>query len=201
MNEKRKKFVKAGAIVAIMVSALVVAGYATMMKKEKWHVVDVLTPKIIALGENTLTGDECGWLSTFLLDYDQTPGTVLAVNATDWSVNATAQGYIDADNQDMDIENNRPAYVVVRCRFNESVKVGSDFIGSRCRCTLTMSGDETISGVTQYGDINDTTGGGVVSQNGTSYIYINFYWDDNDDGYRILPDGNLDWSLVIEAKY
>ena len=171
---------------------------------EEWHIVAQLdSDNLDALGEASPGSGASGWLSTFLLDYEQDPGTVLAVNGTDWSSDANTMGYVDTDDTNSDITSEDPFYFVVRARFNDNVKDGSDFIGSRCRCTLTVDGDETISGVAQLGDDTgaDNNGGGCVSQNGTSYIYINFWWDDNSDGYRITDDGGLTWSITLEAKY
>jgi len=115
-------------------------------------------------------------------------------------------GYVDADNHpSVDLASEDPFYFVVRCRFNSTVKDGADFVGSRCRVTLTVSGDETISAVAQTGDDDgsDNNGGGQVSRNdtGDDFIWINFWWDDNSDGYRITDDGSLTWSITIEAKY
>jgi len=209
MSGKKKNVIQAGVVIGVAVALLSVF-YAVSIVNEplllsdeeaEWHVVDMITPELLITGENSLSGGDSGWLSTFILDYAEDPGTVLANNATDWSAAATARGYVDADDTDTDLASEDPGYFVVRCRFNDSVKDGSDFIGSRCRCTLTVSGDETISGVAQVGDSSDGTGGGVVSQNGTDYIYINFYWDDDSDGYRITDDGSLDWSITVEEKY
>jgi len=32
-------------------------------------------------------------------------------------------------------------------------------------------------------------------------LYINFCWDDNDNGYIISDDGSLAWNITISAKY
>ena len=207
MNERKKKFVKAGVALGIVFALVSVYFTVFWVEKEKeptWHKVAVITPEMLETGEYTGNpAGASGWLATFLLDYAENPTTVLANNNTDWSTASTAMGYVDADNQEKNIKSEDPFYFVVRCRFNDTVKSGGNFIGSRCRCTLTVSGDETISGVTQYGDQTGSSGGGVVSQNSSSddFIWINFYWDDNNDGYRITDDGSLDWSITIEAKY
>lgn len=171
----------------------------------EWHTVAMVNSYDFILGENAPGSGSSGWLSTFLLDYAQDPGTVLANNATDWSSDANTMGYVDTDDTDKDIVSEDPFYFVVRCRFNDTVKDGSDFMSSRCRCTLTVSGDETISGVAITGNDADVASGGraVVSENNSAddYIWINFVWDDNSDGYQITDDGSLDWSITIEAKY
>ena len=63
----------------------------------------------------------------------------------------------------------------------------------------------TISTVTIIGNNTaNNTGGGYPSSNDTSeeFIWINFFWDDNNDGYQITDDGTLTISLItIEARY
>jgi len=209
-NKYKKLGIISGTIIAMVTAVFVVTAMIGINpvdinnddKVLEWHVVSEVNSWDI-VGENSPGAGASGWLSTFCLDYGETPGTVLANNATDWSSSATARGYVDTDDTDTDLKSEDPFYFVVRARFNDSVKDGADFIGSRCRCTLTVSGDETISGVAQTGDDDgsDNNGGGEVSQNGTSYIWINFWWDDNSDGYRITDDGTLPWSITIEAKY
>jgi len=156
----------------------------------------------VPVGEASPAGE--GWLATFMLNYSETPGTCLASNASGGGYDSwgNVSGYVDTDDTDTDLPSESGSYYVVRARFDSDVKDGSDFIGGRCRCTLTVSGDETISGVAQVGDSSDTTGGGVVSYNntGADYIYINFYWDDNSNGYRITDDGSTDWSITLEEK-
>jgi len=200
-----KAGIVSGLVVLSVVVAMVGVSYLQQPVDEEpmWHTVAVVTSDMLILGENDPGASTSGWLATFCLDYAETPGTCLASNASGGGYDGwgNVSGYVDADDTDTDLASEDPFYFVVRCRFNDSVKDGADFIGNRCRCTLTVSGDETISAVAQVGDVSDTTGGGVVSQNGTDYIYINFYWDDNSDGYRITDDGTLTWSILIEAKY
>jgi len=200
-----KAGIVSGLVVLSVVVAMVGVSYLQQPVEEEpeWHEVAVVTSDMLITGENDPGVSTSGWLATFCLDYAETPGTCLASNASGGGYDGwgNVSGYVDADDTDTDLASEDPFYFVVRCRFNDSVKDGADFIGSRCRCTLTVSGDETISAVAQVGDVSDTTGGGVVSQNGTDYIYINFYWDDNSDGYRITDDGTLTWSILIEAKY
>jgi hypothetical protein len=210
MKEKRKKYVKAGMVIGIAAALVSMYAVVSIVQEElyepQWREIARITPELLATGDYDPGAGVSGWLSTFLLDYTEDPATVLANNATDWSSAATAMGYVDTDNTDTDIEHSRAFYFVVRCRFNDTVKIGGNFDPSRTRVTLTVSGDETISAVAITGD--DTTinvGGGraVISQNdsGDDFIWINFVWDDDNDGYRILADGSLDWSLLIEAKY
>jgi len=205
-NKIRQAGVIAGATVAAVALLVITANFGVINNTEplEWHEIARIS-SLDPLGENDPGAGTSGWLATFCLDYAETPGTCLASNATNGAYDGwgNVSGYVDTDDTDTDLASEDPFYFVVRCRFNSTVKDGADFIGSRCRCTLTVSGDETIGGVTQAGDDDgtDNNGGGTVSQNGTDYIYINFWWDDNSDGYRITDDGSLTWSITIEAKY
>jgi len=208
-NNSKKAGIILGLFAAFAATIMIVSNMNIVIDENKdvatWHQVafiDHLTP----LGENDPDGDDSGWAATFCLDYAETPATCLASNATngtEYSSWTNVSGYIDTDDTDKDLKSEDPFYFVVRCRFNDSVKSGSDFIGSRCRCHLNVTGDETISAVGQRGDITGVTGGGIVSHNDTDddYIWINFYWDDNSDGYRITDDGTLTWNVTISAKY
>lgn len=140
-----------------------------------------------------------GWLSTFGLDYGQVPETVLANNATDWSASGDARGYVDTDNTETDMKSEDPFYPVVRCRFDTDAKNGSTWEWDRFRVNLTLSGDETISGVGEY-DNSSSNGDAVVSASGSNYIYVNFWWDDGVDGFRITDDGTISWSISIYEK-
>lgn len=161
--------------------------------------VKVAEISINAVGEYAITAGKSGWLSTFCLDYAQVPETVLLNNATDWSINANAMGYVDADGQTIDLESEDPFYFVARCRFNDTAKDGGVWNDSRYRVNLTVSGDETISGVGEYNN-SGTSGDAVISSKTTNYIYINFWWSDGVDGYRITDDGTLTWSIILYEK-
>jgi len=223
-NENKKNFWKkagvvSASIVAIMVivsSVIAIVSVNPFSDKNKsidsgsWHTIGTIDSSQLydyLTAENSPDGSDSGWLSTFCLDYAETPGTCLASNATNGAYDGwgNVSGYIDTDDTDVDLASEDPFYFVVRCRFNTNVKSGSDFMANRCRCTLNVTGDETIDDVILYGHDDDVAGGGraVISWNETAgnYIYINFVWDDNSDGYQILDDGSLDWSIVIEEKY
>ena len=219
-DEKKKKIsIGAGLVLGIIVGALVVVNYAGIgtdiipksilndqenyEKEQSWQTVYVWTPT----GENTPAAEAGGFMSCFLLDYGQDPETVLANNATDWdaAVGSTVHAYADSDDWSEDTPSEDPFYVVVRARFTEEqAKSGSDWNGSRCRITLTASGDESISYTVVANGSAETYGGGIESDNNSDYnhLYINFYWDDNDDGYLVTDDGSLTISEIkIEAKY
>lgn len=169
-----------------------------------WHVVFEASS---ARAENTtLAGDQSRWLSFFLLDYGSSPDTALVHNDTDWSAAGNVSGYQDTDNAAaMDIPSEDPFYFVCRAAINKTHCWDTDkFIGNRTRCHFTISGDETVTNQVVYGDnVSHTSGGGMVSANLTSMecIHINYYIDDNSDGYRITDDGTLAWNITVMAKY
>lgn len=165
-----------------------------------WQLVETAS----AVGENTPTGVESGFMSIWWYTYSENPVVDLAVNATDWSTNASSHGYEDTDATTTDTKSELLSYIVVRARFNVThAKDGANFNGSRCRATLTCSGDETISQTIVGNNSAETYGGGIESDNNSAYahIYINFYFDDDDDGYRVTDDGSVTWAVKIEAKF
>ena len=162
-----------------------------------WHILW----KISSASAAEFGGYEAGntsWLSTFVLDYAETPGTCLLSNATagNYDTWTNVSGYQNADNADaMDMPSEDPGYFVVRGVFNKTHAYDdTKFMDNRCSIRLTVSGDETIS---------DVEGTRIVSYNssGGDYIYINFYWDDASDGYRITDDGSLAWNITISAQF
>lgn len=170
----------------------------TVVEEIEWKKLATVYP--FALGEYDGGDDEASqWLSFFVLDYAETVDTVLANNATDWSGAATARGYADSDSFNEDLAANDGGYFVCRCRFNTSAKNGSTWEHDRFRVNLTVSGDETISDVGVYD--NSSNGDAVVSNQEANWIFINFYWDDESDGYRIVLDGTLTISFTIYEKY
>ena len=218
MEKKRRNIFfsrKAGFISVLIVAFTLIAGiginvyiqnekidmnpFDDPVYEETWHLVQRVDSW--ALGEATPSGGE-GWLSAFILDYGEVPETVLANNATDWSASGDARGYVDTDNTETDLASEDPGYFVMRCVFDDDAKNGSDWEYDRFRVNLTVSGDETISGVGEY-DNSTTDGDAVVSGfNSTNdHIYVNFWWDDNVDGYRITDDGTLTWSISIYERY
>lgn len=205
MKEEKKLSKKAGVHWGILFGVIVVVLiFGTRMMptpvleqddEGTWQIV--MKVSSTALGAEADPGSgESGWLATFCLDYAETPATCLASNATDGAYDGwgNVSGYVSADDAEIDLKSEDPFYFVVRGRFNDTVKDGSDFIDGRCKIMLTVSGDETIS---------DVEGTRVVSYNdtGADYIYINFYWDDASDGYRITDDGSLAWNITVYAKY
>lgn len=196
--DKRKAGIRGGLVVGLVfafLASLFLMPHPVLEQdsEESWHVV---WEGNLASAEGDPGSGNSGFLSFFCLDYAEVPGTVLTGNATDWSAAANVSGYVDADDFNEDLKSDDPFYFVCRCRFTKDVcydEGDAQFVDTRCRCTLTVSGDETISGV---------AGTRVVSMNGSEALYINFYWDDEDDGYRITDDGTITVSsILIEAKY
>ena len=169
--------------------------------EEMWHDVFVWTP----LGEATPSGGN-GVLSVFLLDY-AVDVSDLGVNATDWSTSGDVHAYADSDGFSEDCPSEDPFRIVVRCRFTKAVCYDdgdSQFVGNRTKCTITFSGDETGT-ITHYGNHTEAaTGGGICSYNdsGGDALFVNYYFSDGVDGYRITDDGSLVIdSIVVSAKY
>ena len=167
---------------------------------EGWHTVYSFKPGLMPLGEANPGDDATGILSVFGLNYSETPGTVLAGNGTDWEANVgnNVSWYADSDGFSEDSNADEGFYFVVRVRINKTHcydEGDSQFVDTRVRVNITTSGDETIAG---------TSGTAVVSQNSSTddYIWINFYWDDGDNGYRVTTDGSITVSEIkLECKY
>lgn len=165
---------------------------------ESWMTVQSFS--LDALGEADPGGDgESGFLSIFLLNYTGSdPTTALLHNETDWSAAGNVSAYADADAFSEDTIAGAGFYFVVRVRMNKThcYDAGdAQFVHTRVRVNLTTSGDETIAG---------TSGTVIVSQNDSAddFIWLNYYWDDADDGYRVTTDGSITVSEIkIEAKY
>lgn len=190
---------KAGVWSALLIAAVVIVLYVAMLPSPQVEISwkDIDSVSISNVGEATPDSGASGWLATFCLDYAETPGTCLASNASGGGYDSwgNVSGYIDADNTNLDLKSEDPFYFVVRCRFNQTnAASGGVFDSSRVRCYMTVSGDETISNVA--GTIVES-----YNQSDADYMYVNFYWDDASDGYRITDDGSLAWNLTIQAKF
>lgn len=204
MKKEKKEIKKAGVRVGLisgLIIAILVMGFTmpTPILEQNdegaWHIVMKVNSAQAA--EAAPGAGVSGWLSTFQLNYTgSTPSTALTNNASGGAYDGwgNVSGYVSADDTDTDLASEAGNYYVVRCRFNDSVKAGGNFQDIRCKVLLTVSGDETI---------NDVSGTRVVSQNssGDDFIWINFYWDDASDGYRILDDGAMAWNITVMAKY
>lgn len=222
IDKKKKNLSTLGAIcgvILLVVCAVGMGGLSTLKNTKDtleniidpgpeitWQPVMVVENGVVVLGEYPQTEDSSGWLSTFWLDYAENPAVRLGDNTTT-NGSTGVRGYCEEDDStNHDLKSEDPAYPVVRCKFNRTHLWDAGegcFIGSRARVTLTMTGDETILRTIYCNNSADTEGGGIESDNVTTNgsIYINFYWDDEVDGYRITDDGSLTWSIVIEAKY
>jgi len=211
-KDKKQRYKKAGiswgAVSAIVIATIVI--FATAPRPElkiddgEWQVI--WQGNLASAAENDPGAGKGGWMATFMLDYAETPGTCLLSNASTGGYDGwgNVSGYVNADDTATDLPSEDPAYFVVRCRFNDTqCGDAGTLMSDRVRCNLTVSGDETIGNVGLVGNDADVAGGGgaFVSYNGSSYLYVNFCWDDNSDGYRITDDGDLAWNVTISAKY
>ena len=196
-DQSKKLGLKSGMLIAGVVCMLVVTtGFMpSLQMDDETGKARILFEGSFACAENTPGSGESGFLAIFGLDYAQNPATVLQNNATDWSSSANVNWYADEDSFNEDPISEDPFYFVVRLRCNKSMCWDTDkFIDSRVRCKLTVSGDETISNV---------LGTAVVSQNSTDddFIWINFYWDDGSDGYRVTDAGTITISAITPEAY
>lgn len=178
---------------------------------EDWYVVQEISSEEIMLtplGELNVPAGETGWMASFHLDYAETPETCLASNDSGagyagW-IGVNISGYVDTDDTATDLDSENPAYIVVRVQHNDTAKDGATWNWSRFRCRMNITGDETIDN--RYESDNSTndgsnSGDAVISSVLVDRIYINYFWDDNSDGYRITDDGLLTWSIIIEERY
>ena len=209
-NKKRKAGVplKTGLISAIIIVVLVVAftfPKPMLVQDEnlEWHVIMKISSAQAAEADPGV--DESGWLATWCYDYAETPDedNATAGNYDTWTTNVS--GYQSTDNAEaMDLASEDPFYFVVRARYSE-VHCGDagTLMSNRCRMALTVSGDETISDVVIYGHDTNLAGGGgaFVCSNDSAWLYINYFYDDNSDGYRITDDGTLAWNITISAQF
>ena len=208
MKQKKKQQIFKYTIAATLIMGVATATFLVpppaveQTDEGTWHVV---WRGNAVSAENDPGGSNPGWLSTFILDYAQTPSAVLNNNATDWSSDPNARGYVDADDASTDLASEDPGYFVIRCRHGSNVYDVDKYRPSRARVTLTLAGDETVAGKRIYGNDTADAGGGraVISQNVSTnrFIWINYCFDDNSDGYRITDDGTITWDIVIEEKY
>lgn len=200
---------KTGLISAIIIVGLVVAftfPKPILVQDEdglEWHVI--WKGNLASAAEADPGSGASGWLATWCYDYAETPSddNATAGNYDTWTTNVS--GYQSTDNAEaMDLASEDPFYFSVRCRFNDTnCGDAGTLMSNRCRVALTVSGDETISDVVLYGHDTDLAdgGGAFVTTNNSNWLYINFYWDDNVDGYCITDDGTLAWNITISAQW
>jgi len=217
MKEERKKqnkFVKAGVTVGVLcgivfiVALLIVSNISHVVqpqveKERVWQRVYVWTP----LGEGSPTGS--GFLEIFFINHSAAPATCYDENTSatleSWCV-ANMPGktpYATADDFNVELASEVSFDIVIRVRFNLThVGDGADFIDTRADCQITTSCTSWADG---ENDANTSATGYVVSGNNTAwgYIYINFYWNaDDNNGYQISDDAVLTISeIYIEAKF
>lgn len=214
---------KAIIIVGILVGA-VVSGFALVNKpgvvedivdvvdepsdntEGSWHTVAVWRPGLSPLGEADPGAGSSGFLSIFLLDYAADVST-LGINGTDWEASGNVHAYADTDAFSEDVPSEDPFRIVVRARFTKAVcfdEGDNQFVGNRTKCKITFSGDESGT-IVHYGNHTEAaTGGGICSYNdsGGDALFVNFYFSDGVNGYRITDDGSLTISLIeLSAKY
>ena len=171
-------------------------------KVETWHTI---YEGPVPLGENEPGHGTAGFMSIFCLDYDEVPETVLANNATDWSSEATVHAYADSDEFEEDLKSDDPFYFVVRAKFTDTEAMDNGvWQYEDMRCSLEVSGDENFNFTDATAEYDNSTGDGdaVISASESDEIWVNFWFDDGDNGYQISEDGEIVvvW-IKLEAEY
>lgn len=143
---------------------------------------------------------ESGIESFFLLDYAQTPGTVLAVNSTDWSSSPNVHYYASASGFSGEVPASDPFYFVVRGKYNDSIYSGGAFQHDRLKCRLQVTGDETVD--VWEKDNSSSSGDWVKSGNvGSSQLWGCYWWDDGVDGYAMGSGGSMSITVTYQSQY
>jgi len=182
-------------------------------KVETWHTI---YEGPIPLGENEPGYGTAGFMSIFCLDYAQDPDSAAAPlenNATDWEASENVHGYADSDEFVEDLKSDDPFRFVVRAKFTDTEAMDNGVWNwDDMRCSLEVSGDESFNftgdeGVSCAAYYNSTTDesnncGSNISASDDGEIWVNFWFDDGDDGYQISEDGEIVvvW-IKLEAKY
>ena len=170
----------------------------------EWHVI--WQGNSASAAENDPTGIKSGWLATWCYDYDETPSddNATAGNYDTWTGNVS--GYQSVDNAEaMDLASEDPFYWQVRCRFNETdCGDAGTLMSNRCKVNLQVTGSAgaNVGNVEIFGHDSDLASGGAafVCVNNSNWLYINFVWDDNSDGYVMPDDGLLTWNITISSQ-
>jgi len=187
----------AGLVILSMIIYMTFPTPEVIIDDGEWHII--FDSRTASAAENN--AGSSGWLSTFLLDYTEDPDKM--ANGTWYESAANVSGYVSNDGGQDEVKSESGSYIVVRVKFNkDQCWDGSQFVHTRTKCHLTMTGamdDETITNYpgthslyTRSSDANSTTG---------TNLYINFYWDDGVDGYKVPDDGRMSWNITVYAKY
>jgi len=197
---RKKCAVSSATVFAIVVATILV--FATVPRpviEKEWQVI---WKGNLATAEATPGGSTTGFLSIFCRAHvaSGTLNTSLANNATDWSADSLA--YADADEFSETLVSETSFDIIVRAQFNKThAWDATQFIDTRCRVKITVTSSDWADGE----DISDVAGTVIVSDNNTAYgnIYINFYWNANDNlGYQLADGGTITVAEIsIEAEF
>jgi len=157
------------------------------------------------LGTNSEGEPESGWLSIFLVDYSETIPSYISNNATNFN-SSSSLAYADYDNFNEDLTHETNFYFVVRCRFNSThLMDAGEWTWADAKVSLSvrgLDGDSDFTNTSVYHNVSDSIGGAVRTESDSDEIWMNFWWDDDNDGYAVAEGGTIyvDW-IKIEAKF
>jgi len=208
MYRKKRAGVNLGVVMGIIaVAFILISNVAIKVENEgglKWRVI---WSGNIAQAEYNPGSGASGFLEIFAINHTTTPQTTY--NRNDSSVlegwcNAHGLGYADTDDFNVQIASEVAFDFVVRARFNRThAWDGEKFVGSRCRVRLWVNSTDWLDG--ENISYSMPAEGYCETRNDTSeqFIWINYYWNANDDqGYQLRDDGTITVDkIIIEAKF
>lgn len=143
-----------------------------------------------------------GWLATFLYDYAEDPDKM--DNGTWYESASNVSGYIQNDGGQAKVASEHGSYIVVRVKFNKDQCYDggdSQWVHTRTKCHLTCTGLMDAEDLTSSPGSYSLYENSVANDSSGTNLYINFYWDDGVDGYKIPDDGTMAWNITVYAKY
>lgn len=166
----------------------------------EWHLIQRID-FADAVGE--ATPGSMGWLGAGFLDYTETPSTYFGFSNNDSHEGEGAvYGYVDTDPfTNTELESNRLGYYWVRAKFDATTLEDGSWNYENYMVNITFTGDETINCVNATVNDTNATSDAEVSAVGANYIFIDFWFGDGVDGYRITADGTINVVIWIYAKY
>lgn len=209
MKEKKKSLKKAGASVgtilgvAFITSMLLFTGQTPKLENDEgtWQVV--WSGNLVEAAEADPGSGASGFLEIFYVNHSEDPVAAYEENtsATIEGWCTAGYGYATTDEFDLQLSSAVTFDIVVRARFNKTHAWETDkFIGSDVRVNITHTG---LDG----NPISDENGTRVETHNDSSdeYLWCNFYFNNNGDGYSIAAGGaradNKCSEISIEAKF
>lgn len=197
--ETKKISIKWGFVASLIIlSTFCYFTLSPSVKIEEWHVI------IESHGVRAAEPDagQYGWLATFLYDYAENPDQM--DNGTWYASASNVSGYIQNDGGQDEVASEHGSYIVVRVKFDKDQCYDGDdsqFVHTRTKCHLTTTGLMDGEDLTSEPGSYSLYANAVANNSGGTNLYINFYWDDGVDGYKIPDDGTMAWNITVYAKY